>query len=150
MKLNIKVKMNSTKKIIKDHEIDENGKVTEFLRDDVYRLYEPYVPRENGDLYRNVTYPNNHSIKHTMPYSHAMYKGNVFISPKLGVSGIVIKAGGNQRWWSPKGEIKKKTNRKYKYQGAPRRGAEWDKRMMNDRRREVCKDVENFIERGSK
>jgi hypothetical protein len=37
-----------------------------------------------------------------------------------------------------------------KYQGAPKRGPEWDKRMINDRGKEVCKDVENFIKSGGK
>lgn len=149
-RFSIRVDMNSANQIIRDHGLDENGIVTRFLRDDVYRLYEPYTPRDNGNLYRQVTYPNNHSIKHMVPYAHAMYKGNVFISPKLGVSGIVISTGGNQRWWSPKGERKKITNRKYKYQGAPKRGPQWEKRMMNDRGKEVCKDVENFIKKGGK
>lgn len=133
MNLNIKVKMNSHKRIIKDHGLDKDGRVTKFLRDDVYRLYEPYVPRENGDLYRNVTYPNNHSIKHIMPYSHYMYKGKTAVGASR-----------------PKGVKRKISNKPLQYQGAPKRGAEWEKRMMNDRRREVCKDVENFIERGGK
>lgn len=133
MKLNIKVKMNSTKKIIKDHGLDKDGKVTKFLRDDVYRLYEPYVPRENGDLYRNVTYPNKHSIKHIMPYSHYMYKGKTVVGASR-----------------PKGVKRKISNKPLQYQGAPKRGAQWDKRMINDRRREVCKDVENFIKNGGK
>lgn len=133
MKLNIEVKMNSAKKIIKDHGLDEDGKVTKFLRDDVYRLYEPYVSRENGDLYRNVTYPNNHSIKHIMPYSHYMHKGKTAIGASR-----------------PKGVKRKISNKPLQYQGAPKRGAEWEKRMMNDRGKEVCKDVENFIERGGK
>ena len=73
--LKITVKMKSANQIIKDHGLDENGRVTRFLRDDVYRLYEPYVPRDNGNLYRQVTYPNNHSIKHIVPYADYMYKG---------------------------------------------------------------------------
>lgn len=150
MNFTYKLKMNSTNQIIKDHGLDENGKVTEFLRDTVYRLYEPYVPRDNGNLYRQVVYPNNHSIKHIVPYAHYMYKGKVYISPTLGVSGVVINAEGNERWWSPKGELKKKTNKDLKYQGSPKRGPEWDKRMMNDRRNDVCKDVENFIKNGGK
>lgn len=144
----VKVKINSNNKIIKEHGLDKDGKITEFARDTIYKLYEPYTPRDQGNLYRQVVFPNPHSIKHIVPYAHAMYKGNVFISPKLGVSGVVINAKGNQRWWSPKGELKKKTNQKYKYTGAPMRGAEWDKRMMNDRGKEVCRDVENFIKRG--
>ena len=66
--MNIKINMNSVNKIVKDHELDENGRVTKFLRDEVYRLYEPYIPWDNGNLYKQVTYPNNHSIKHTVPY----------------------------------------------------------------------------------
>ncbi len=133
MKMNIKVKMNSTKKIIKDHGLDENGRVTKFLRDTVYRLYEPYVPRENGDLYRKVTFPNKHSIKHISPYSHYHYKGKKAIGPSR-----------------PKGVKRKISNEDMKYQGAPKRGAEWDKRMMNDRGKEVCRDVESFIKNGGK
>ena len=133
MQLNINVKMNSSKQIIKDHGLNGDGGVTKFLRDDVYRLYEPYVPRENGNLYRQVIYPNNHSIKHIMPYSHYMYKGKVAIGASR-----------------PKGVTRKISNKPLQYQGGPKRGAEWDKRMMNDRGKEVCKDVENFIKRGGK
>lgn len=130
---NIKVKMKSANQIIKDHGLDENGRVTEFLRDTVYRLYEPYVPRDNGNLYRQVTYPNNHSIKHTVPYAHYMYKGKI----ATGAS-------------TPKGIKRKISNKPIQYQGAPKRGPEWEKRMMNDKGKEVCKDVEKFIKRGGK
>lgn len=129
----IKVKMNSSNQIIKDHGLDNDGRVTEHLRDTVYRLYEPYVPRDGGDLYRKVTFPNNHSIKHIKPYSHYHYKGK--------------KAIGASR---PKGVKRKISGIDMKYQGAPKRGPEWDKRMMNDRGKEVCKDVENFIKKGGK
>ena len=65
MDLKVKIKFNSLNKIIKDHGLDKDGRVTEYLRDTVYRLYKPYVPRENGNLHRQVTFPNKHSIKHT-------------------------------------------------------------------------------------
>lgn len=48
----------------------------------------------------------------------------------------------------PKGVKRSISNKPLKYQGAPKRGAEWEKRMMNDRKQEVCKDVENYIKRG--
>ena len=134
---NIKVKMKSANQIIKDHGLDENGEVTGFLRDTVYRLYEPYVPKDNGNLYRQVTYPNNHSIKHIMPYSHYLYKGKLMLAK-------------NGSCWAKKGEKKEYSKSNLNYQGAPKRGPEWEKRMMNDRGKEVCKDVENFIKRGGK
>lgn len=131
--MNIKINMNSVNKIVKDHELDENGRVTKFLRDEVYRLYEPYIPWDNGNLYKQVTYPNNHSIKHTVPYAHYMYKGK--------------KAIGASR---PKGIKRKISNIPLKYQGAPKRGGEWEKRMINDKGTELCKNIEKFIKNGGR
>lgn len=136
-KLNIKVNINNSKQIIKDHGLDDEGKVTGFARDEVYRLYEPYIPRDNGDLYRKVSYPNNHSIKHEGPYAHYMYKGELMLAS-------------NGSCWAKKGEKKYYSGISLKYQGAPKRGAEWDKRMMNDRGDEICKSIENFIRNGGK
>lgn len=42
---NVKVKMNSTNKIIKDHGLDKDGRVTRYLRDTADRLMMPYIPR---------------------------------------------------------------------------------------------------------
>lgn len=84
-------------------------------------------------MYRKVTFPNKHSIKHPGPYAHYHYKGK--------------KAIGSSR---PKGVKRIISNEDMKYQGAPKRGPEWEKRMMNDRRKDVVKDVENFIKSGGK
>lgn len=138
LKLEVKeIKINSAGQIEKRLGINSGGKAEFFLRDIVYRLYEPYVPRDNGDLYRQVTFPNSHSIKHISPYSHYHYKGNLMLAK-------------NGSCWAKKGEKKHYTNKSLNYQGAPKRGPEWDKRMMNDRGKEVCKDVENFIKNGGK
>ena len=65
MKLDVKVKMNSVNKILKDHGLNKDGRVTRFLRDDADRLMNPFVPMDNGMLRRNKTYPSNHEIKYT-------------------------------------------------------------------------------------
>lgn len=139
MKMNVKIDMKSANQIIKNHGLDENGVVTEFLRDKVYQKYEPYVPRSinGGNLYRQVEYPNKHSIKHTVPYAHYHYKGKLMLAP-------------NGSSWAKEGEKKNYTNESLKYQGAPKRGPEWEKRMMRDNGKDICKDVENFIKNGGK
>lgn len=147
MNFKIKVKMNSANKIIKDHGLDRDGNVNAFLRDEVERLSDPYVPFHSGSLKNNTIHPSNHEIKYVEPYAHYMYKGKMYISPKLGVSGVLTK---NNTWWSPYGETKTKTNKPLKYQGAPKRGAEWDKRMMRDKGKQVAKDVERYIKKGGK
>ena len=77
---NVKVRMNSTNKILKDHGLDKDGKVTRFLRDDADRLMNPFIPMDNGMLRRNKTYPNNHSIKYISPYAHYLYTGKLMLT----------------------------------------------------------------------
>lgn len=131
---NVIVKMNSEKQIQNRLQINDEGRAVEFLRDDVYRLYQPYVPREHGDLYCLVSFPNKRTIRHNSPYSHYHYKGILYLA-KNGSS------------WAKKGEKKYPTGTKLKYSIG---GPEWDKRMMNNRRSEVEKDLENFIKNGGK
>ena len=90
------------------------------------------------------TYPNNHSIKYTSPYAKYQYYGKMYISPKLGVSGILLKSG---RWWSPKGEKKTPTNKKLKYHTSGT-GAKWDRLMIQRRGKDLVKDVQNYIKGG--
>lgn len=47
MKLNVKVKMNSVNKILKDHGLNKNGRVVRHLRDTADRLMMPYIPRRS-------------------------------------------------------------------------------------------------------
>lgn len=133
MNFTCKVKMNNANQIIKDHGLDDNGTVTKFLRNTVDRFCDPYIPFKTGPLKNNKQYPNNHSIKYVSPYAHYHYKGK--------------KAEGPSR---PKGVKRTISNVSMKYSGAPKRGPEWDKRMMNDRRIDVCRDVERFIKNGGK
>lgn len=133
MGFNIKVKMHSASQIIRDHGLDENGSVQAKLLSDFDRFMDPYIPMDSGTLKNTKTYPNKHSIKYTSPYAHYMYKGKV--------------ATGSSR---PKGVKRTISNIPLKYQGAPKRGAEWDKRMWNDRKNDILRDLQNVIKRGGK
>lgn len=130
-RMNLIIKMNPINKILKDHGLEEDGRVTRFLRDTVARLSDPYIPMNTGSLKNNRIYPNNHSIKYVSPYAHYMYKGKVAVGSS-----------------KPKGVRRTISNKPLQYQGAPKRGAEWDKRMMNERKQEVIKDVQNYIKNG--
>lgn len=137
MSFTISLKLHNTNQIIKDHGLDEDGFTTKYLRDTVDRFCDPYIPMSSGILKNTKTYPNNHSIKYTSPYAHYMYKGVLMVSP-TGSS------------YAKKGEKKHYTGASLKYQGAPKRGANWDKRMMNDKRDSVVRDLQKFIKNGGK
>ena len=108
--------------------MDENGTVIKKLRDEVERHSDFYVPFLKGPLKNNKSYPNNHSIKYNSPYARYQYYGKVMVG-------------------SPP---KKVTNKNLKYSGAPKRGAKWDKRMWNDKGKQICKTLEKFIKNGGK
>lgn len=143
--IDVKVKINTVNKILKDHGLDEDGRVIKHARDEADRLMNPFIPMgETGNLRRLKTYPSSSQIRYTSPYAHYQYVGDEYISPKIGVSGIPLKSG---RWWSPKGEKKKKSGKKLNY-NTPGTGPEWEKLMMEKKGKELIKDVQNYIKRG--
>lgn len=73
--MKITVKMKPANTIIKRLGLQENGKATKYLRDEVDRLSDPYVPMRSGTLKNTKTHPSNHEIKYVMPYAHYMYMG---------------------------------------------------------------------------
>ena len=131
---NVKVKMNSTNKIIKDHGLDKDGRVTRYLRDTADRFMNPYIPMDNGMLRRNKTYPSNHEIKYISSYSKVQYYGKLMLT-KNGSS------------WAKKGEKKVVTNRNLKYHTSGT-GPKWDKLMMQRNKNTLIKDLENYIKTG--
>lgn len=142
---NVKTRIKSANQILKDHGLENDGRVQKYLMTTADRFMMPFIPGgAGGMLAKKKTYPNNHSIKYISPYAHYMYMGKLYISPTLGVSGIPIK---NDVWWSPKGEKKIPTNKKLKYHTAGT-GAKWDKLMMQRRKNDLIKDVENYIKTG--
>ncbi len=128
--INVKVNLNSVNKIIKDHGLNEDGRVVRYARDEADRLMNPFVPFENGGLRRLKSYPSNSQIKYISPYSHYQYTG--------------LKAKGASK---PKGIKRKISNEKLTYH-TPGTGPEWEKLMMEKKGKELIRDIQNYIKRG--
>lgn len=135
-KLEAKVLLNKPLKIIQDHGLDVNGRVTASLRNEVDRLSNPYIPFDNGGLRRLKTYPNNHSIKYISPYARYHYYGELMLTKR-------------DSSWAKKGEKKYKAGKRMKYHTSGT-GPKWDKLMMQRRKNDVVRDLQNFINRGGK
>ena len=133
--LNVKVKLNNPKKIIQDHGLDKNGRVTAFLRNEADRLMAPFVPGgAGGKLEELKTYPSPSTIKYISPHAHYQYTGKLMLA-KNGSS------------WAKEGEKKYYTNKSLKYHTSGT-GAKWDKLMLQKHRDSLVKDVENYIKNG--
>lgn len=134
MKLDVKIKMNPINRILKDHGLDKDGRVTRFLRDDADRLMNPFVAMDNGMLRRNKTYPKNNEIKYTSPYAKYQYYGKLMLT-KNGAS------------WAKLGEKKVLTSKNLKYHTSGT-GPKWNELMMQRRKNDLIQDVENYIKSG--
>ena len=132
---NIKVKMNSVKKILKDHGLDEDGRVIKFLRDDSDRLMTPFIPGgAGGELAKLKTYPSNDSLKYTSPYAHYQFTGK-----------LMLAANGSA--WAKKGEKKHYSGKNLKYHTSGT-GSYWNKRMLQNKKNELHNDIDNYIKSG--
>lgn len=133
--VNCNVNINSVAKIIQEHGLEDNGRVTLHLRNTVDRLSDSYIPMDSGTLKNTKYYPNANSIKYISPYAHYTYVGELMVSP-TGSS------------WAKLGERKHYTGKSLNFRQAPKRGANWDKRMVAERGRDIAADLQNFINKG--
>ncbi|MEG2096807.1 MAG: minor capsid protein [Pseudoflavonifractor sp.] len=110
---------------------------TKLLAETVARLSDPYVPMSSGaGAHMKEGYAiasDGSSITYRGPYANFQYVGEVMVGARTNSP------------YAESGEPKVGTGRTLKYNGAPMRGAEWDKRMMADRGDEVTKAVADYV-----
>lgn len=124
--MKIKVDFNA-KKILAERGLGASNEVQKYLASEVKRLSDPYVPMQQGMLKNNAQIASDgSSIVYTKPYAHYHYYGKVM-------------AGRAPKHY---------TDDDLTYNGAPMRGARWTERMMIDRKEDIEKGVEAFINRG--
>ena len=127
---NLKIKINDANKILKDHGLNQDGRVMQYLTTTADRLMNPFVPMQNGGLRRLKAYPSPSKIRYTSPHSHYQYTG--------------LKAKGASK---PKGIKRRISSEKLNYH-TPGTGPEWEKLMMEKKGKEIIKDIQNYIKKG--
>ncbi len=71
----IKIKLDSSDKILLKRSLNRNGKAQQFFTSEVKRFSEPYVPFRNGPLKNTArVFPNR--IEYIQPYAKSNYYGN--------------------------------------------------------------------------
>ncbi len=126
MKVTVNVDIN-TAKIMRQRGMGGDFGAQKFLASEVARLCDPYVPMQQGMLKNQRTIAQDgSSLVYTQPYAHYQYYGEAMAGR------------------APKEYTGKKLN----YHGAPMRGAQWDKRMMADKKNELESNLEAYVRRG--
>lgn len=114
------VRINSLDKIKKRLKIDNNGPAQAFLVETCYKHMDKYVPKDEGNL-RTIVDINSHSITYESPYAAYQYYG-----------------------------MRNDKTHKVKHYTTAGTGPKWDKRMLSAEKRDVIREVKNFIKNGGK
>lgn len=131
----VKVKINKTSQILKDHGLDESGRVIRYATTRADALMMPFIPGgSGGQLAKLKAYPKANEIKYISPYAHYHYTGLLMLAE-------------NGSSWAKKGEKKHYAGKDLKYHTSGT-GPKWDKMMMQRRGNELIKDVENYTKSG--
>lgn len=135
---NVTVKTNiNASTIMRARGLGDSKEATKLLAETVARLSDPYVPMSSGaaaHMKDGYTIASDGSeIVYRGPYANFQHEGVVMVGVKTGSP------------YAKSGEPKKATSKALTYNGAPMRGAEWEKRMMADRGDEVTKAVADFV-----
>ena len=124
MSVKVKVDIN-TAKILKSRGLGSDNSVRKYLASEVKRFCDPYVPMQQGLLKNQTTIaPDGSQLIYTQPYAHYQYYGKVMTgrAPKQYTGDDLTYHGAN-------------------------RGAQWEKRMLADKSRELEQSVEAFIKK---
>ena len=65
----VTIKLNPINQILKRHGLQQDGEVNIFLRNEVERYSDSYIPFLKSTLKNNKSHPNSHSIKYNSPYA---------------------------------------------------------------------------------
>lgn len=141
--MSVKVDFEPTSTIEVKLGIEPNGRVQRYLQNQCYRYMDKYVPRQDGNLRKNVDLSNPEYIIYESPYAHYMYEGKVMApSYPIKKNGVVIG------FYSPKGKRKHYTGEKIKYK-TPGTGDHWDEKMRNNDMTKLVESVQKYVERGA-
>lgn len=129
--------------------VSPRGKVAKFLTKKCAEHMDKYVPLDEGGLAYDNRKIKTNKIIYQSPYAHYMYVGKV-MGPNIPFfeEGIIT-------WRSPKKKPKHYTGKDINYSKSQDRGHKyagpyWDKRMWSAEKKEIMKEVRQYMKNGGK
>lgn len=138
--MKLKVEVNDTAAILRNHGLQENGPVQKLVDSECMRYMSSYMPRrQDGELEHMMvlsTVIGTGEINTPGPYAHYLHEGILYVSPSTGSA------------WAKEEEIKVPTDRELTYAGAPMRGKKWFDRMKADHKDDILQAARKLISKG--
>ena len=128
MKVNIT--LSALDEMLERRGLGPNGAARRLLTVECARQMDPYVPMRQGTL-KNTRIIGPDYVEYRGPYAHFQHKGLLMLGVKTGSA--YAKSGEPKRYAVPEKELQ--------YNGAPKRGAYWERRMWADKGRQITRKV---------
>lgn len=126
--------------------IEPNGRVQKYFQETCYRYMDKYVPRDDGNLRRDVDLSDSSKIVYESPYAHYQYEGKLYVME----NGKGAYYSPDYGFWSKKPKHdsgKMMTEESYTTAGT---GHHWDERMKSAEMDDVIDKLQKYIDRGAK
>lgn len=147
MSTTVKIKVNPTSQIIKDHGLEDDGAVQNYWTSIVNKRLTRYMPFKSGALTTKLKFQASpSSIVVLGPYANYQYRGKVMVNAKTG-KGPALIPGVGYRY--KKGTVLKATNRPLSYDTSknPDAGPLWDERLIENEMDAMVADLKNYVRR---
>lgn len=143
MKTKVKIKMNPTARILRDHGLDAGGKVQMFHTQNVLRRITKYMPyKSNATIKLTIAQTDirRPQIVTDAPYAKFLFYGKLMLSDVTGSA------------WARKDETKHVVNKALNYNQTknPLAGPRWDRAVSAAEGPAMAADLQKFIKRGGK
>lgn len=142
------VKLEPTRKILRNLGLDQRGAVQKFWTSTVLRRIQKYMPYRTGETIKLTvaqTDINKPEIVTDTPYARMLYYGKVMVDPKTGKAGFLTENG----WMSRKGVKKVPSGRNIEYTKTKNQqaGPYWDRRLKAAEMQSMEQELQSYIDR---
>ena len=114
--------------MLKKRGLEPSGRVQKLFTATCAKEMDPYIPMQQGIL-KNTRQIGTDKVTYNSPYAKFQYYGKLML-------GVETRSA-----YAKKGERKVVTDKDLKYNGAPKRGKLWDKRMWADKKNKILNDI---------
>lgn len=138
--MQVVAKMNlNIEKTLENHNLEDGGKVQQFIDSECIRLMDDYTPDRNGMLKNSIrlnTKIGSGLLTQATPYARYQYYGVLYVDPVYGKGAFYSDDYG---FWSRKGVAKIPSGRELNYSQAksPLAGKLWFERMKADKKEQI-------------
>ena len=145
------IKVDSPKRMLKNHGLDQSGAVQKFHTANVIRRIQKYMPFRSGATIQLMVAQSPISepfVNVIAPYARFLYYGRLMVDPVTGAASFLNKDGEWRSWTKTPHVPKIVSDRPINYTTTfnPQAGPFWDRRLLASEKDAMRQDLQNYVD----